>query len=84
MEQMIATFRGASPFPLPLSVMTHLFLYGGERRLRAERGLSPTEMSEAESILAELGTARYHRGLAAERLGMSRTTLWRKMKQYRL
>ena len=50
----------------------------------AERGLSPTEMSEAERILAELEAARYHRSLAAERLGMSRTTLWRKMKQYRL
>ena len=50
----------------------------------AERGLSPTELSEAEKILEELEAARYHRGLAAERLGMSRTTLWRKMKQYRL
>jgi len=54
------------------------------RHSLAERGLSPTEMSEAERILAELEAARYHRGLAAERLGMSRTTLWRKMKQYRL
>ena len=50
----------------------------------AGRGLTPTEMSEAEKILQELEAARYHRGLAAERLGMSRTTLWRKMKQYRL
>ncbi len=48
------------------------------------RGLSPSETSEAERILAELEAARYHRGLAAERLGMSRTTLWRKMKEYRL
>jgi transcriptional regulator with GAF, ATPase, and Fis domain len=55
----------------------------GPSRL-AGRGLSPTEMSEAEKILEELEAARYHRGLAAERLGMSRTTLWRKMKQYRL
>jgi PAS domain S-box-containing protein len=47
-------------------------------------GLTPSEASEAERILRELEAARYHRGLAAERLGMSRTTLWRKMKQYRL
>jgi PAS domain S-box-containing protein len=50
----------------------------------AGRGLTLSEMSEAEKILEELEAARYHRGLAAERLGMSRTTLWRKMKQYRL
>lgn len=54
------------------------------RRDLSGRGLSPSEISEAEKILAELEAARYHRGLAAERLGMSRTTLWRKMKEYRL
>ncbi|MBT8461620.1 MAG: sigma-54-dependent Fis family transcriptional regulator, partial [Gemmatimonadetes bacterium] len=54
------------------------------RRDLTGRGLSPSEISEAEKILAELEAARYHRGLAAERLGMSRTTLWRKMKEYRL
>ncbi len=53
------------------------------RDLKAE-GLNASEASEAERILRELEAARYHRGLAAERLGMSRTTLWRKMKQYRL
>jgi transcriptional regulator of acetoin/glycerol metabolism len=57
--------------------------YGAEDPL-SRLGLSPSERSEAERILRELEAARYHRGLAAERLGMSRTTLWRKMKQYRL
>ncbi|MCL7972492.1 MAG: sigma 54-interacting transcriptional regulator [marine benthic group bacterium] len=57
--------------------------YGAEDPL-SRLGLSPSERSEAEGILRELEAARYHRGLAAERLGMSRTTLWRKMKQYRL
>ena len=56
----------------------------GARRDLSGLGLSPSETSEAERILEELEAARYHRGLAAERLGMSRTTLWRKMKQYRL
>jgi DNA-binding NtrC family response regulator len=54
-----------------------------ERR-KFSRELSPSEASEARKILDELESTRYHRGLAAERLGMSRTTLWRKMKQYRL
>ena len=70
-----------SPASETASPMTELPV---ARRSLAERGLSPTEMSEAENILAELESARFHRGLAAERLGMSRTTLWRKMKQYRL
>ena len=66
---------GASPSPeTPPAVRPDL----------SGRGLSPSETSEAGRILEALEAARYHRGLAAERLGMSRTTLWRKMKQYRL
>jgi transcriptional regulator of acetoin/glycerol metabolism len=61
----------------------HAGVATGHRDPRAD-GLTPSEASEAERILRELEAARYHRGLAAERLGMSRTTLWRKMKQYRL
>ena len=47
---------------------------------------APTE-AEREEVLrirAALERARYRRDEAAHALGMSRTTLWRKMKQYRL
>jgi transcriptional regulator with GAF, ATPase, and Fis domain len=46
--------------------------------------LTATEAAEAERIRAALQNSRYNRGEAARTLGMSRTTLWRKMKQYRL
>ncbi|NNF26271.1 MAG: hypothetical protein HKN73_03485 [Gemmatimonadetes bacterium] len=39
---------------------------------------------ERECIVRALLEARYHRGKAAKALGMSRTTLWRKMKQHGL
>jgi PAS domain S-box-containing protein len=47
-------------------------------------GLTPAEMDEAGRIRAALEAARYNRSEAAGRLGVSRTTLWRKMKQYSL
>jgi DNA-binding NtrC family response regulator len=47
-------------------------------------GLSPSEAAEARQILDALARTRYSRTEAAALLGMSRTTLWRKMKQYRL
>jgi DNA-binding NtrC family response regulator len=50
----------------------------------AGSGLTSAEADEIESIRKALHETKYNRGLAAERLGMSRTTLWRKMKQYRL
>jgi transcriptional regulator with PAS, ATPase and Fis domain len=46
--------------------------------------LSPSEAAEAREILDALARTRYSRQDAAEILGISRTTLWRKMKQYRL
>jgi transcriptional regulator with GAF, ATPase, and Fis domain len=46
--------------------------------------LSPTEAAEARRILATLEQTHFQRQQAAELLGMSRTTLWRKMKVYRL
>ena len=46
--------------------------------------LSPSEAAEARQILDALARTRYSRQDAARLLGMSRTTLWRKMKQYRL
>ncbi|MFO7894160.1 MAG: sigma 54-interacting transcriptional regulator [Longimicrobiales bacterium] len=46
--------------------------------------LSPAEAAEARDILDALSRARYNRQDAAKILGISRTTLWRKMKEYRL
>ena len=39
--------------------------------------------SEAERINAALQKAKYNRTMAAELLGIGRTTLWRKMKELR-
>lgn len=39
------------------------------------------EMDEYQRIRQVLEETHYHYGHAAERLGISRTTLWRKMKQ---
>ncbi len=50
----------------------------------AGEDLMPDEAAEADAIAEALEASRYRRKEAAERLGMSRTTLWRKMKQYRL
>lgn len=46
--------------------------------------LSPAEHAESIRIREALARARYRRDETAALLGMSRTTLWRKMKQYRL
>jgi len=47
-------------------------------------GSARVESQESASIRAALVRARYHRAEAARSLGMSRTTLWRKMKEYGL
>ncbi|MBW2258187.1 MAG: sigma 54-interacting transcriptional regulator [Deltaproteobacteria bacterium] len=44
----------------------------------------PEEALEAEQIRGALEQHHYHRGNAAAALGMSRTTLWRKMKEHRI
>jgi transcriptional regulator with PAS, ATPase and Fis domain len=46
--------------------------------------LSNAEREEAGAILEAMRTAGFRKGRAAELLGMSRTTLWRKLKQYRI
>ncbi len=51
---------------------------------RARSAFSPEESAEATRIAAALDQARWRRDEAAALLGMSRTTLWRKMKEYRL
>jgi len=47
-------------------------------------GLSSSEHAEAQAILDALQAAGFRKAKAAEALGMSRTTLWRKLKQYRI
>jgi transcriptional regulator of acetoin/glycerol metabolism len=42
------------------------------------------DSAELGQIRAALEKAKYNRGEAAQVLGVSRTTLWRKMKQYGL
>jgi two-component system, NtrC family, response regulator HydG len=40
--------------------------------------------SERDRLLAALENARWNQSRAAEQLGMSRTTLWRKMREHRI
>ncbi len=48
------------------------------------RDLGESERDEALKILESLRRNGFRKGKAAEDLGMSRTTLWRKLKQYRI
>ncbi|HEX8904564.1 MAG TPA: helix-turn-helix domain-containing protein, partial [Longimicrobiaceae bacterium] len=67
----IALLSGAAPQPQP-------------QPAAALPGLTSDESAEAARIRAALEQARYRRDEAAQLLGMSRTTLWRKIKTYRL
>lgn len=51
---------------------------------RGDRSADAAGPDEAARITQALQQARYHREDAARALGMSRTTLWRKMKEYGL
>jgi len=55
---------------------------GGSAPARA--GGDPSEPHEVHRIRAALEQAHYRKGVAAELLGFSRTTLWRKMREYGL
>ncbi|MGD2070142.1 MAG: sigma-54 dependent transcriptional regulator, partial [Gemmatimonadota bacterium] len=66
---------GVGPFPSGRSVSS--------RVVHGEEG-SPEEEAEARRIEAALIRCRYNRSDAADELGISRTTLWRKMKTFRL
>lgn len=46
--------------------------------------LSPVEKSEAERILYALQENQWHKGRTARALGISRSTLWRRMRRYQL
>jgi transcriptional regulator with PAS, ATPase and Fis domain len=68
---------GVDPRPVPASA-------AHQPGHRIPDHLSPSEAAEAREILDALSRARYNRQDAARLLGISRTTLWRKMKEYRL
>lgn len=55
-----------------------------DARIAAGPALTIEEREELTAIREALTRAHYRRDAAARALGMSRTTLWRKMKQYRL
>jgi transcriptional regulator with PAS, ATPase and Fis domain len=64
------------PEPAPMIAVGRQALIPGQ--------LSAQERAEAGAILAALQAAGFRKAKAAEALGMSRTTLWRKLKQYRI
>ncbi len=57
---------------------------GTAERMAPALTLSRDEQEERERLREVLERTRYRRDEAADALGMSRTTLWRKMKQYQL
>jgi PAS domain S-box-containing protein len=75
-----ASVAGSSPLLAPISAA----LPAPAGPSWSALGLTPAEQSEAERIQQVLAATHYRKSVAAEQLGMSRTTLWRKMKQYRL
>lgn len=54
------------------------------RLSRARQVLTANQGAEREAIRSALEATEHHREQAARMLGMSRTTLWRKMKEYGL
>jgi len=63
--------------------VVHALDESSEREKRPEPP-DPVTASEVARIRRALEASRYRRSEAARRLGMSRTTLWRKMREYGL
>ncbi|MCC6931289.1 MAG: sigma 54-interacting transcriptional regulator [Gemmatimonadaceae bacterium] len=74
--------RAASPVALRLPAANGAMRGAGGVGV-GEAG-TPAGQEEMQRIRGALERARYRRDEAARALGMSRTTLWRKMKEYRL
>jgi PAS domain S-box-containing protein len=69
---------------LPHHLSPHLWETDAEGLAPAERRLNPRELDERESILASLRDHQWNKGRTAKALGLSRTTLWRRMRHYGL
>ncbi len=74
--------RPPDPGSMPMPSRGHVL----EEPPRAphDASLTPLQRSEASRIIAALERVAFRRGEAATLLGLSRTTLWRKMKEYRI
>ena len=57
---------------------------GGVTTVQEEEQCDTVQEQECQRLMAALSEARGHRGKAAETLGMSRSTLWRKLGRYGL
>jgi PAS domain S-box-containing protein len=75
---------GTPPFPSPGPSAEPESEFALEPSRDSRLDFTPEEAQELARILSALERAQYRRGEAAELLGMSRTTLWRKMKEFRL
>ncbi|OGB94798.1 MAG: hypothetical protein A2Z31_09805 [candidate division NC10 bacterium RBG_16_65_8] len=83
LEHAMVCSRGTTiePDALPDSIlMGHRGHPFGVKRPRA----SASSINEREQLLRGLEASRWNRGLAAARLGMDRTTLWRKMRRWEI
>lgn len=81
-ERMVLLSKGGTVFKEDVA-----FLFARKKVLPTKTAQTAEEGSldpEAEKILAALERVKHNKTLAAKALGMDRSTLWRKMKQYRL
>ncbi|MGD8726758.1 MAG: sigma 54-interacting transcriptional regulator [Gemmatimonadales bacterium] len=70
-------FIDVSHLPEDLKTRPH-----GAGKTRQPSAMTPLQQNEANAIRNALSRHRGHRGKVAEELGISRTTLWRKMARY--
>lgn len=78
-----AGYRASAP-PFPEPAGTGLDPAAFPNASTAVSNLSAAEAEEKARIRSALEETKYHREEAAALLGMSRTTLWRKMKEHRM